>query len=93
MKLSALTPVEVLAFLRLEEDDDLPADMLLTAAKSYVKGYTGLTDEELDQYEDITVAVLVICADLYENRLLTVESGNVNRVIDAILSMHSKNLL
>lgn len=94
MRMSELTEQEVLAFLRIEEaEGDIDPSVLLSAAKSYVRGYTGLSDEELDQHEDITVALLVLCSDMYENRLVTVESGNVNRVVDSILGMHCNNLV
>ena len=94
MRMSELTEQEVLAFLRIEEaEGDIDPSVLLSAAKSYVRGYTGLSDEELDQHEDITVALLVLCSDMYENRLVTVESGNVNRVVDSLLGMHCNNLV
>lgn len=70
MRLSELTAYEVSSYLMLDEDEDtglLPH--LLAAAKSYIAGYTGLDETELDAHEDITVAALILCADLYDNRL------------------------
>lgn len=67
--------------------------ILQKAAVEYVKSYTGLTDAEIDKHEDITIAVLVIISDMYDNRQMTVDKNNVNRVVDTILGMHCINLL
>ena len=94
MKASELTPDDVVRFARMEDaGTDIDPAALLAAARSFVRGYTGLTDAEIDQYEDITLAVLVLCADLYENRLMSVDKANVNSTADAILSMYRVNLL
>lgn len=94
MKISELRPEDVLHFLRLDgTEGDVSPFVLLTAAVSYVRGYTGLTEEEMDEHEDLTVAVLVLCADLYENRMTTVDAGNVNRTVESILGMHCRNLI
>lgn len=58
-----------------------------------MKSYTGLSEEEMDAHEDLAIAVLVLCADLYENRLTTVDTANVNRTVSCILGMHCKNLI
>lgn len=97
MRVSELSPEDVRRFARMEEASAVPEEMdpaiLLTAAVAYVRGQTGLSEEELDDYEDITVAVLVLCADLYENRLTTVDSANPNRTVEAILGMHRRNFV
>lgn len=93
MKVSQITPDDVVRFARTEGTEDIDPSVLLAAARSFVRGYTGLTDTEIDEYEDITLAVLVICADMYENRLMTVDKANVNSTADAILSMYRSNLL
>lgn len=63
------------------------------AAISYCVGYTGLTELELDNHEDITIAVLTLISDMWDNRSMTVDRSNVNRVVDVILGMHCQNLL
>lgn len=94
MRISQLNVDSVLKFLKLSGDEgDISPLALLAAAKSYVKSYTGLAEDEMDQHEDLTIAVLVLCADLYENRLTTVDSSNVNHTVDTILSMYRTNLL
>lgn len=93
MKAGELTGQDVLAFLRLDEGEDISPDALLAAAKSFVRGYTGLSDEEMDEHEDITLAILALCADLYENRTVSGETSQANRVVEAILGMYRKNLI
>lgn len=94
MKVSELTRDNVIAFIRLDGiEPEIPPEMLLTAAKAYVKGYTRLTDEEIDLHEDITLAVLVLCSDMYDNRQMQVEGDKVNRVVSSILDLHQRVLV
>lgn len=94
MIVSRLTDKDVLSFLRLDgTEGDISPSALLAAATAYVRSYTGLTDREMDEHEDLAIAVLVLCADLYENRLTTVDTANVNRTVSCILGMHCKNLI
>lgn len=74
------------------EDTDLIKAMQ-AAAIQYCVGQTGLTKESLDEHEDITIAVLTLISDMWDNRAMTVERSNVNRVVDTILGMHAINLL
>ena len=64
-----------------------------TAAIAYCTGYTGLTEKGLDEHEDISIAVLVLISDMWDNRSMTVDRSNINRTINDILGMHSVNLL
>jgi uncharacterized phage protein (predicted DNA packaging) len=75
-----------------DEDDNLISAILI-ASKSFVKNYTGLTNEGLDAKDDLSMAVFILASELYDNRVYTVENTNVNPVIEAILNMHSVNLL
>lgn len=74
------------------EDDNLISAILI-AAKAFVKGYTGLSTENLDISEDLSMAVFILGSELYDNRVYTVDKATVNPVIQAILDMHSVNLL
>jgi 5-enolpyruvylshikimate-3-phosphate synthase len=65
----------------------------MVASKAFVKNYTGLAPEQLDVSEDLSMAVFILSAELYDNRVYTVENTNVNPAIQAILNMHSVNLL
>ena len=94
MKISAISLETVKDYLKVENDiEDGLIDNILTASKNYVKNYTGLTDEEIDKKEDITLAVLVLANEMYSNREYTVEKNILNPVITSILDMHSMNLL
>lgn len=94
MKPSEIKAQTVLGFLRLDgEPDDVSPDTLLAAAKSYIMSYTGLDEAEMDLHEEISIAILVLCSDLYDNRQTAVESDKVNRTVRSILDLHSTNLL
>lgn len=94
MIVSRLTDKDVLSFLRLDgTEGDIFPSALLAAALGYVKSYTGLSEEEMDAHEDLSIAVLILCSDLYENRLTAVDTANVNRTVSCILGMHCKNLI
>lgn len=79
-----------------EDDDDL-VQAFIQASKEYVKSYTGLSEEAIETKESITPAVLMLCADMYDNRSATDSSSRVstkiNMVLDSILGMHSINLI
>lgn len=68
-------------------------NIMLPAAVAFCVGQTGLGKEELDKYEDITIAVLEVVADMWDDRSLIVMNDKINPVVDKILSMHSANLL
>ena len=74
------------------EDDKLLNDILISS-KSYIKNYTGLTEEQCNLKEDLTIALLALCTELYDNRAITVKENKLNYVINTILNMHSINLL
>lgn len=94
MKPSKINAQTVLGYLRLDgEPDDVSPDTLLAAAKSYIMSYTGLDEAEMDLHEEISIAILVLCSDLYDNRQMAVENDKVNRTVRSILDLHSTNLL
>ena len=81
-------------YLRLDSDDDNKLlEMILIASKGFVKSYTGLDETALESIEEITVAILALSAEMYDNRQFTVDKDNINPVIKTILGMHSVNLL
>ena len=94
MKISEITTKDIKDYLHVYHDeDDTLISAILTASKSFVKNYTGLTNEGLDAKDDLSMAVFILSSELYDNRAYTVENNNVNPVIQAILDMHSVNLL
>ena len=95
-KISDITPSDVAEYLRLPEvteDDINTLNSLLGISKAYISNYTGRSMEELDNYQDFVIVCLVLCQDMWDNRTLYVDSSNLNQVVEAILGMHSVNLL
>lgn len=94
MKISEITVADLKNYLHVyhTEDDNLLSAILI-ASKAFVKGYTGLPEDMLNISEDLSMAVLILSSELYDNRTYTVDNTNVNPVIQTILSMHSVNLL
>lgn len=94
MKISEIDLIQVKNYLHVYHDED---DKLITAimiaAKGFVKNYTGLSAENLDISDELSMAVFILASELYDNRVYTVDNTNVNPVIQAILNMHSVNLL
>lgn len=96
IKVSDVTIQDVANYLRiaeLTESEQAFIGQILEAAKAYVMKYTGLDLDGLDGAPDLVIAVYVLCADMYDNRSLYVEGGNVSQAVETILSMHSVNLL
>lgn len=62
-------------------------------AASEADSTTGIKPPCLDDYEDLTVALFVIVADLYNNRSNTVDKNNANKVVESIVGSHQFNLL
>ena len=93
---SQITAQDVAEYLRLSEvtqDDINTLNTLLTVAKVYIGEYTGRTIQDLDNYKDVIIVVLVLCQDMWDNRTLYVDSSNANKVVESILGLHSVNLL
>ncbi len=95
-KVSDITYQDAADYLRITEltsDDINTLNTLLTVAKVYVGEYTGRTIQDLDNYKDIIIVILILCQDMWDNRTLYVDSSNVNKVVESILGLHSINLL
>jgi hypothetical protein len=96
MKISEVAVMDLIEYARENKDDAEVIntfEIILPSVKAYIKGYTGLTAEQLDTKEDLTIALMVIANEMYDNRAFTVQDDKVNKVIKSILDMHSINLL
>jgi uncharacterized phage protein (predicted DNA packaging) len=94
MKISEIKISNIKEYLHVYHDeDDTLISAILIASKSFVRNYTGLSSESLDAKDDLSMAVFILASELYDNRVYSVENTNVNPVIQAILNMHSVNLL
>ena len=90
-KVSEITTKDIAEFIRLGEVSDAEEKQLqtfLTVAKNYVANYTAL--EDLDEYADLVIAVLILCQDMYDNRSLDIDKNNPNKVVQTILDMHTR---
>jgi hypothetical protein len=102
MRPSEVTPAVAARFARLVNDDAeyeaLPeadrreVELHLSAARGFVTGYTGL-DLDTCPYEDVSAALLMVFAELTDNRQVTQQYTGQNPTVLAILSLHSTNLL
>lgn len=93
-RVSEITAQDVAEYLRLDEVDEselATLNMMLGVAKQFIIDYTGQTD--LDKYQTFVDAVFVLCQDMWDNRTMYVDKLNLNKVVQAILGMHSVNLL
>ncbi|MBR3631963.1 MAG: head-tail connector protein [Elusimicrobiaceae bacterium] len=94
MRVSELTIDIVKNYLRVDGDDDnVLLTAILGAAVQYCISYTGLEPNQLNDYDDIPLAVLALCADMYDLRQFTVTGVQINPTVLQILGSHSSNLL
>ena len=93
MKLSDLLKQCRLEADYLAEGETEYLENLKKAAIEYVKSFTGLSLAQLEEHEDITIAVLVLVSDMYDNRQVYVDRNNTNRTVDTILNMYRINFL
>lgn len=105
MKISEVTIDEVKKYARVDgTEDDWLMSAILNAAKSYISNQTGLpllpdtdaageTTDSVDDYEDLTVALFVLTTDMYDQRSMTVDSRNPNKVVESIVASHCRTLL
>lgn len=96
MKISEVEVKDLMEYAR-EYNDDFETVKtftdILAAGKSYIKNYTGLTVEEMDLCEELTIALQVLAVDMYDNRTMVVEKNTPNLTVKSILDMHARNLL
>lgn len=101
-KVSEITTRDVADYLRLTEYEESDIETYLNIAKNYISNYTGIPEwdeyeydededvETLDSYADFVIVVYVLCQDMYDNRSMYVNGGNVNKVVQTILDMHTR---
>ncbi len=94
MKLNEVTLDIVKNYIKVEHsDEDVLIQAMIDGAKSHIGAYTGLKDIDLDNKEDITIAVLILVAEMYDNRSATAKETKIREVLDRLLGSHSVNLL
>lgn len=100
MKVSDLTPEYVGSWLGyIAEGEQLTAGQTgeltaaLAAAKAFAVGFTGLDEAELDDYEDLTIAVIGLCNDYLVSNRPEAAAFQVNKMSEGLLAMHCRNFL
>ena len=90
-KVSEITTNDIVDFIHLDEVTDAEKNQLetlLIIAKDFITNYTAL--ESLDEYSDLVIVVYILCQDMWDNRTLYVDKGNMNKVVQTILDMHTR---
>lgn len=94
MKISEVSITDLKEYANVDHSlDDVLFQIILQATTSYIKNYTGLTLEQMDDKEDLTMALMILSSEMYDNRVYAVENDKVNKIVNSILDMHSVNLL
>ena len=92
VKVSDIDASTVAEYLHIDSNDPLIPG-ILRAAIGYACSYTGRTEEELDLFEDMYIAILVKCSDFSDQRTEHTDKPVNNPVAETIFSLHSVNLL
>ena len=95
-KISDITYEDIANYIRLSEvseDEQNYLTTLINISKDYILNYTGIDEDNLDNYADLIIVVFVLCQDMYDNRSMYVDNSNLNKVVETILGMHQNNLL
>lgn len=95
-KVSEITVDSLKNYLRLSEiseEDKIYLETIKKVAIDYIKNNTGLSDKEVEQYDDLVIVVYVLCQDMYDTRTYYIDNNNINKVVQSILDLHARNLL
>lgn len=96
MRISELTAGIIKDYCGISDDDsdDIIEKLLLPAAREYIKGYTGLTAEQCDEHEDLSIACMVLVNDMFSQRDYTISMHRqVSPTVKTILGMYAVNYL
>ena len=97
MKLSEIDVPFVKEYLRQDGDEDNRLiGAILEGAKDYIVKYTGQSLDQLEESEDLTIAVLVLVAELYDNRTISVNERinlKINSMLESLIGRYSVDLI
>ena len=68
------------------DEDECEGEVYMEAAKSFVRTYTGLTEEELDENQYFVMPTLMLISHFYENKTVELQGKNT-RIYDSILNL------
>lgn len=97
-KVSEITIEDVARYIRVDDYEESDIETYLNIAKNYISSYTGIPvtsdeGESLDDFADFVIVVYILCQDMHDNRTLYVDKSNINKVVQIILDMHTRNNL
>ena len=102
-KVSEITIENIANYIRLTEvgeEEKKELQLYLDIAKNYISNYTGIPSESdvegaetLDTYSDFIIVIYILCQDMYDNRAMYVDGKGINKVVQTILDMHTRNNL
>lgn len=75
------------------EQEEKDFDIFLKVAKEFIKNYTGMSDKEIDNYEDFVIVIFILVNDMHDTRTFAIDKTNINVVVSTILGFHDDNLL
>jgi len=97
MKLSKIDVPFVKEYLRQDGDeDDKLIGAILESAKDYIVKYTGQSLKQLEDGDALTIAILVLCAEFYDNRTISFNDRinlRVSTMLESLIGRCSVNLL
>lgn len=94
--ISGITVDQLVDYIREDNPDESvkkQISIMRAAAISYMTGYTGQTAEYLDEHDEFDAVLMVLVADMYDNRSLIVDNDKQNPFVMSVLDMHRVNLL
>ncbi len=65
--------------------------VFMASARAKILAETGLTAEQADECEDLTLAFLVLVNEAFTTRTNTIEGSTLNPMVEQILSAHHRN--
>jgi len=98
MRVSDITATDVANYLRIDDPNEVELseiNMFMDSAKASIRSMTGLTQEEIDDLDDMVHPFFLLVSDQFDNRNGHIENKNtvVNQSIMETIRRHSVNYL
>ena len=98
MKIREVSAENLIRFAKIDDADEESEviEAIIEAGRKFVLSQTGLELEETDDKPDLAVAMLMVCADMYDNRSYETATGkapSVNLAAQAIINQYCRNIL
>lgn len=87
MKISEITLSDVKSSLRIDfDDDDVRLGQIMTAANAVIREWTGLTEEKMDDFEQLYILYMAVCQHMYDHGELVADKGSFDFLCRTILN-------